>query len=244
MDFHDIEAVGKRIKAARESFRGVGMQQQDLTRKLGYKSQSRLSYYELGKRRVPSSELNAIASALEVSATYLLTGAESQVVPAKLLTNTDRQIQQSFLVAVPWYKGAMLGDGLEECFETDDGEMYEVPSWVVTSEPEKHAVLTPTGMSMYPRIEPGSMVVVRFDPNPPPGSLICAMSPEGGRYVKGYILNTKDKRIELHSVNTEFGVIDKLDGWTIVGVVVLIKKPYVNPGEPNIEWNEGRCLKF
>jgi phage repressor protein C with HTH and peptisase S24 domain len=244
MDLNDMEAVGKRIKAARESFRGVGMQQRDLTRKLGYKSQSRLSYYELGKRRVPTSELNAIASALEVSSTYLLTGAESPVIPAQILTRADRQISQSFLVAVPWYKGAMLGDGLEEYFAPDDGEMYEVPSWVVTSEPERHIVLTPAGMSMYPRIEPGSMVVVRLEPNPPPGSLIFAMSPDGARYVKGYILNGKEKRLELHSVNPEFGAITKLDGWVVVGSVVLIKKPYVSPGDANMEWDEGRCLKF
>lgn len=188
------------------------------------------------------TELNRIADALEVSSSYLLTGAD-QVTPAPSLGKVDQMIVSPYRVAIPWLKGTLLGQEDEECFDEQTGEMYEVPSWIVTGQPEKHMALTPIGMSMFPRIEPGSLVVVKHDPSPGTGVLVCVRSRTGATFIKGSVINRETKKLELHSVNEGYEPITDLTDWTMLGAVVAIKHPHTSLS-PNIEFSDGAYLRF
>ncbi len=58
-----------RIKQRREE---LGMSQEELALKMGYKSRSSINKIELGKSDIPQSKINAFAQALNTTATYLL----------------------------------------------------------------------------------------------------------------------------------------------------------------------------
>lgn len=60
---------GMRIKARREE---LGMTQDELAKKLGYKSRSSINKIELGERKLTQSKIVAIAEALDVSPLYIL----------------------------------------------------------------------------------------------------------------------------------------------------------------------------
>lgn len=59
----------KRIKQRREE---LGMSQEELAHKLGYKSRSSVNKIELGINDIPQSKISAFASALDVSEAWLL----------------------------------------------------------------------------------------------------------------------------------------------------------------------------
>lgn len=60
---------GMRIKARREE---LGMTQDELAKKLGYKSRSSINKIELGERKLTQSKIVDIAKALDVSPLYIL----------------------------------------------------------------------------------------------------------------------------------------------------------------------------
>ena len=60
---------GERIKARREE---LGLSQDNLARKLGYKSRSTINKIELGKTDIGQAKIIALARALETTTGYLL----------------------------------------------------------------------------------------------------------------------------------------------------------------------------
>lgn len=65
----------KRIRIRREE---LGMSQQDLAKRLGYKSRSSINKIELGENDIPQSKIAAFATALETSEAWLMGYEEKQ----------------------------------------------------------------------------------------------------------------------------------------------------------------------
>ncbi len=61
--------IGERIKQRREE---LGMTQEDLAKKVGYKSRSSINKMEIDGRGIPQKKLHAIAKALRVTPAYLM----------------------------------------------------------------------------------------------------------------------------------------------------------------------------
>ncbi len=61
--------TGERIKRRREE---LGMSQEELAKKLGYKSRSSINKIELASRTFTQSKIKAFADALDVSPLYIL----------------------------------------------------------------------------------------------------------------------------------------------------------------------------
>lgn len=59
----------KRIRSRREE---LGMSQEELAQKLGYKSRSSINKIEMGENDIPQSKIRAFAQALETTPVYLL----------------------------------------------------------------------------------------------------------------------------------------------------------------------------
>ena len=68
--------IGKRIKERREY---LGMSQDELARKVGYKSRSSVNKIEMDGRGLPQSKIIAFANALETTPAYLMGWTQAQV---------------------------------------------------------------------------------------------------------------------------------------------------------------------
>ena len=68
--------IGKRIRARREE---LGLTQEELAKKLGYKSKSTINKIELDINDVSQSKLIKIASALGVEPTYFIDGVQVEI---------------------------------------------------------------------------------------------------------------------------------------------------------------------
>ena len=66
--------LGKKIKECRER---LGMSQEELANKLGYKSRSTINKIELGKNDITQHKIVAFAKALETTPAYLMGWEES-----------------------------------------------------------------------------------------------------------------------------------------------------------------------
>lgn len=61
--------IGQRIKIRREE---LGMSQEDLSKKVGYKSKSSINKIELGQRVLTQSKIKALADALDTTPSYIM----------------------------------------------------------------------------------------------------------------------------------------------------------------------------
>ncbi|MFR5807046.1 MAG: helix-turn-helix domain-containing protein, partial [[Clostridium] symbiosum] len=76
--------IGQIIKKRREE---LGMSQEELAQKVGYKSRSSINKIEVDGRGLPQSKIAAIAKALDTTPTYLMGWEES--VPHYIFTLDD-----------------------------------------------------------------------------------------------------------------------------------------------------------
>lgn len=76
-----VYEMGQRIKARREA---IGMSQQELADRVGYKSRSSINKIELGKNDIVQSTIKKIASVLGCPPSYIMDGIDS---PANLPSN-------------------------------------------------------------------------------------------------------------------------------------------------------------
>ena len=80
----------KRIKARREE---LGMSQEELATKLGYKSRSTINKIEMGKNDITQSKIIAFANALQTTPSYLMDIIIS-------LLNHGTEIKSIFLIHI------------------------------------------------------------------------------------------------------------------------------------------------
>lgn len=71
------EAFGQRVKSRREE---LGITQDELAHKIGYKNRSTVSGIEAGTRTVNPEYINALASALETTPSYLMGWARRDLI--------------------------------------------------------------------------------------------------------------------------------------------------------------------
>lgn len=64
-----MSTIGNRIKIRREE---LGLSQDELARRLGYKSRSSINKIELDQRNLTQSKIKAIADALETTPSYIM----------------------------------------------------------------------------------------------------------------------------------------------------------------------------
>lgn len=76
--------IGERIKARREE---LGYSQDDLAKKLGYKSRSSINKIELGYQNLTQSKIKAIADALDTTPSYIMGWTNTPEPPPPLPKN-------------------------------------------------------------------------------------------------------------------------------------------------------------
>ncbi|MGI1671979.1 MAG: helix-turn-helix domain-containing protein [Neptuniibacter sp.] len=118
MDKLDIEEFGQRIKQARKN---AGITQHQLASHLGI-GKNALSRYELGKVDPQSSTLRNIATYLQVSADWLLTGKEKK--PRTLYVPTYSETEERFNAQIEQLQSAI--DSAEFALFTAKKQLKEI----------------------------------------------------------------------------------------------------------------------
>lgn len=96
--------VGERIAARRKE---LNMTQEDLAKKLGYKSRSSINKIELSWSKVPLSKLEKVATALECDASYLMGWKETSSEEMEL-NRQHEEINAIFDSLPPTYRTRFL----------------------------------------------------------------------------------------------------------------------------------------
>ena len=73
----------------------LGLSQDDLAKKIGYKSRSTINKIEMGKNDIPQSKVSAFAKALDTTPSYLLGIEESSKSKHLELKSTDSKLNTS-----------------------------------------------------------------------------------------------------------------------------------------------------
>lgn len=81
--------IGKRIKQRRLE---LGMSQEELANKCGYKSRSTINKIELGVNDIPRSKIKAFATALNTSPAYLIESVEEALTQALAVSENDIKV--------------------------------------------------------------------------------------------------------------------------------------------------------
>lgn len=104
--------IGERIKARREE---LGMSQDELARKVGYKWRSSINKIELGGQRLPQKKIVEIARALRVTPSYLMGWEDNMYIDdegnpalAAELTAIQEELVEKIFMLVPTYQTMLL----------------------------------------------------------------------------------------------------------------------------------------
>ena len=135
---------GERVKARREE---LNMTQEDLAKKVGFKSRASINKIELDKRNMKQSQIVELAKALETTPGYLMGWKES-----------DPDVHERRHFTVPVYDHVAAGIPIDAIEDVVDQEDLSADAF---REPEKEYFgVRIKGHSMEPRICDGDTVIV------------------------------------------------------------------------------------
>ena len=140
-----MKSVGERIRKKRES---LGMSQEELAKKLGYKSRSSINKIEADARNLTQSKIKSIADALQTTPSYIMGWDEPKDdIPLNIIPMPEMR-------KIPRIGRIACGDPITA--EENIEEYDDSPS-------DWHAdfSLLCVGDSMSPKIEDGDIVAIR-----------------------------------------------------------------------------------
>ena len=140
-------SLGENIRAARER---LNMTQDELAKKLGYKSRSSINKIESGENDIPQSKVIEFAKALDVTVMDLLGPTAADAVPPGFLPLPETE-------RLPLVGQVACGTPI--LAEQNITEYVDVPKVA-----HANFVLKCKGDSMAPRIQDGDLVYVRKQP--------------------------------------------------------------------------------
>lgn len=190
--------IGEMIKKRREQ---LGMSQDELAKKLGYKSRSSINKMELGLQDVPQRKVKDFAKVLSVSIGYLL-------------EDDQKQINDNL---IPIYSALSCGTGTWVDEIPDD--YVSVPESMRFS--GRAFANFADGDSMTPKIRNGDLLIFQETPQIPSGS-VGSFSLNGAYYCKR-LKRLPDGSYWLFSDNPEYDPIPitKNDDFRVLGLYKL-----------------------
>lgn len=197
--------MGQRIKSRREA---IGMSQQELAERVGYKSRSSINKIELGKNDIVQSTIKKIASILNCSPAYLMDGTENLDVPPNIIPMPEMR-------RIPLIGTIACGTPILAA-ENFDGEV-DIPA-------EIHAdfALRCKGDSMInARIYDGDIVYIRQQEEVEHGEIAAVLIDDAATLKRVYLY---DDHISLEAENPQYRPIvywgDDMNNVKIIGKAV------------------------
>lgn len=235
--------IGERIKLRRES---LGLSQEELAKRLGYKSRSSINKIELGSRDLTQSKIKAIADALETTPSYImgwddeweeqqnLDGASNN----EILTPDGKHVTfKSPTVTENTVTFPVIGEiaaGYDSIvLEEWCGETVEIPrSYLRGRDQSDFIVLTVKGNSMYPLYLDGDKVLILKQSMVSTNGEVCAViyDSEIGTLKKVFV-HQDEENVELVPINPEY--MPKtisgydLENFKIIGIPKLLIREIV-----------------
>ena len=198
------------IKKRREE---LGLSQEELADKLGYKSRSSINKIELGLSDIPFSKIPLFAKALEIEPEILM-GWEKTKKQEDSNIDMNTVINGDEFVMIPMYKSISAGYGSEEA---EFIEMIAIPG---LKNPQECFGVKVKGDSMEDKIESGSTIIVRRDSVIEPGQ-IGAFSFNNKSYVKQK--KVYGNTTVLHSYNDKYEdlIVEEAEEFKEYGKVIM-----------------------
>ena len=198
------------IKKRREE---LGLSQEELADKLGYKSRSSINKIELGLSDIPFSKIPLFAKALEIEPEILM-GWEKNKKQEDSNIDMNNVINGDEFVMIPLYSSISAGYGSEEA---EFIEMIAIPG---LKNPQECFGVKVKGDSMEDKIESGSTIIVRRDSVIEPGQ-IGAFSFNNTSYVKQK--KVYGTTTVLHSYNDKYEdlVVEEAEEFKEYGKVIM-----------------------
>lgn len=198
------------IKKRREE---LGLSQEELADKLGYKSRSSINKIELGLSDIPFSKIPLFAKALEIEPEILM-GWEKNKKQEDSNIDMNNVINGDEFVMIPLYSSISAGYGSEEA---EFIEMIAIPG---LKNPQECFGVIVKGDSMEDKIDSGSTIIVRRDSVIEPGQ-IGAFSFNNKSYVKQK--KVYGTTTVLHSYNDKYEdlLVDEAEEFKEYGKVIM-----------------------
>ena len=195
------------IKKRREE---LGLSQEELAEKLGYKSRSSINKIELGLSDIPFSKIDLFAKVLQVKREYLMGWIDN-----KTSSEINPQNTYNFL-NIPLY--ASISAGYGSC-QAEFIEMLPVPG--LRPNGTEYFAVRVVGDSMEPKIPDNSIIIIKKD--------IAIENGEIGAFCFNETSYVKQKRVVngrliLHSFNLAYEpiVVTEYDDFKEYGKVVKV----------------------
>ena len=219
---------GERVLNRRKE---VGLTQEELAKKLGYKSRSSIAKIENGDRDVPRPMIIELAKALNTTPTQLMGWSDEAIETHKFVksltdsSNASKQVldkdafidemieasneissnatmlPDSNVRMIPVYESVSAGFGAH----AENMIVDYMPLYIVSAAEAKNTlIIRVEGDSMYPKIEDGDSIQVLKQDFAESGQVAVLLIDGEDAVVKQFFHDPKAKRVTLHSLNPDY----------------------------------------
>ena len=198
----------------------LGLSQQDLAEKLGYKSRSAINKIEMGINDLTQSKIIAFAKALNTTPGELMgLDDKSESIDDKI-NSAFNVIDNKYLRSIPVYESVSAGFGAY----ADSRIVEYIPLFIKSDyETQNTLCVKVIGDSMYPKIEDGDIIQVEKRDSVDSGKIAVVLVDGEEGFVKKVVYGSD--WIELHSFNPAYKTM-RFTGADVqrISVVGLVKK--------------------
>lgn len=226
--------IGTRLKSLRKN---KGLEQQEVAKLMGYKSDTTISKWENGKNLPNGGKLAKLASIFNTSTDYILHGEAIQSSNSEPILDIyneltpprqqkvyhyaeeqldEQQLEEHSNIYMIHGRASAAGSAIE--VDDNDARMNVVNSSTIPNGADE--IVKITGDSMEPLIKKGSSVYIRHQPTIENGEIAIVRIEDIGVTCKKVYKNNKEVRLK--SINTTYDdMIFAADEITILGKVLL-----------------------
>lgn len=226
--------IGTRLKSLRKN---KGLEQQEVAKLMGYKSDTTISKWENGKNLPNGGKLAKLASIFNTSTDYILHGEAIQSSNSEPILDIyneltpprqqkvyhyaeeqldEQQLEEHSNIYMIHGRASAAGSAIE--VDDNDARMNVVNSSTIPNGADE--IVKITGDSMEPLIKKGSSVYIRHQPTIENGEIAIVRIEDIGVTCKKVYKN--NQQVRLKSINTTYDdMIYQADEVTILGKVLL-----------------------
>lgn len=160
----------------------LGMSQDELAKKVGYKDRSSIARIESGERDIRQSSVMKFAEALNTTPAWLMDISDSSTPKQKTESNAQL-LPSEYIRMIPCFESASAGFGTD----AQNRIIELIPLYIVNEQEAAETIcITVRGDSMHPKIEDGDIVQVHKQDTAETGDIVVILDGDEA-FVKRFI---------------------------------------------------------
>lgn len=160
----------------------LGMSQDELAKKVGYKDRSSIARIESGERDIRQSSVMKFAEALNTTPAWLMDISDSSMPKQKTESNA-KLLPSEYIRMIPCFESASAGFGTD----AQNRIIELIPLYIVNEQEAAETIcIIVRGDSMHPRIEDGDIVQVHKQDTAETGDIVVILDGDEA-FVKRFI---------------------------------------------------------